>query len=291
MLVKPSLAQRPLNNHFELSALPASNVKGKQNFRPVRLIPAALAILVQCAAFISLVAISWFAGLLANVYFSTTLSVSTITLVLMQALLAACFSYWVGMARWWRWIHFSFPVALWGMLHWHLPTEIYLIGFMISLSLYWTTFRSQVPFFPSKPIVWQQVAKIIPKDKPLRLIDIGSGLGDMSMCIAKLRPDSHIEGIEIAPLPWLISYVRGKMRRSAATFKIGDYHTLNFANYDVIFAYLSPVAMITLWEKASHEMLPGSLLISLEFEIPEVKPTLRIASMSNSPIIYVWKIP
>jgi hypothetical protein len=291
MLVKPSLAQRPLNNHFELSALPTSNVKGKQNFRPVRLIPAALAILVQCAAFISLVAISWLAGLLANVYFSTTLNVSTITLVLMQALLAACFSCWVGMARWWRWIHFSFPVALWGMLNWHLPTEIYLIGFMISLSLYWTTFRSQVPFFPSRPIVWQQVAKIIPKDKPLRLIDIGSGLGDMSMYIAKLRPDSHIEGIEIAPLPWLISYVRGKMRRSTATFKIGDYHTLNFANYDVIFAYLSPAAMLTLWEKASHEMLPGSLLISLEFEIPEVKPTLRIASMSNSPIIYVWKIP
>jgi len=139
-------------------------------------------------------------------------------------------------------------------------------------------------------VVWQQVANIIPQDNPVRLIDIGSGLGDMSMYMAKTRPDSQIEGIEIAPLPWVISFIRAKFRRSSAKFILGNYQALDFANYDVIFAYLSPAAMRMLWDKASKEMRPGSLLISLEFEIPGVPENIRILGNKNTPEIYVWKI-
>jgi hypothetical protein len=45
-----------------------------------------------------------------------------------------------------------------------------------------------------------------------------------------------------------------------------------------------------LWEKASQEMRSGSLLISLEFEIPGVIENMQIAGNENSPSIYVWKI-
>lgn len=256
----------------------------------IRAVPAALAMLIQCAALITVIAMASAVSFLASEYSHTTLSVSLVTFVLMQAVTASVFSYLIGMASWWRWIHFSFPLAIWVMSSWQVPSEIYLAGFIISLSLFWTTFRSQVPFFPSRPIVWQQVANIIPQDKPIRLIDIGCGLGDMAMHIAKVRPESRIEGIEIAPLPWLISYVRGKIKHSTATFTMGDYRALNFANHDVIFAYLSPAAMVSLWQKASLEMLPGSLLISLEFEIPGITPTMCIAGSNHSPTIYVWKM-
>lgn len=294
-LEKHQLTQFRLNSDIEFDAF--ANTKPRPKNTPIitqskiRFVPATLAMLVQCAALVSVIASSWLLGLISTVYFHSTFSVTILTLVLIQALMATLFSHFVGMASWWRWIHFSFPLAIWGMSIWPVPSEFYLAGFIISLSLFWTTFRSQVPFFPSRPIVWQQVAKVIPQDKPVRLIDIGSGLGDMAMHMSKLRPDSQIEGIEIAPLPWLISYVRTKIRRSSAVFKMGDYQTLDFANYDVIFAYLSPAAMRTLWEKASQEMQSGSLLISLEFEIPGVVPSTRIKGSENSPMIYVWKIP
>lgn len=284
------LTQHQLNGDVELEMLSPQPLL-KRISTKMRLVPATLAILIQCVALITVIASSSAIYLVAAVYFDVNLSFPIFTLVLMQALLATLFSYLVVMASWWRWIHFCFPVAVWVMSGWHVPNEIYLAGFIISLSLFWTTFRSQVPFFPSRPIVWQQVAKLIPQDKPVRLIDIGSGLGDMAMHIAKLRPDSHIEGIEIAPLPWVISYVRAKIRRSSATFKMGDYRALDFANYDVIFAYLSPAAMLNLWGKASQEMLPGSLLISLEFEIPGVTPSMCIPGNKKSPMIYVWKMP
>lgn len=287
-------SQRSLNQVIKSERLVSKKSLLKRIFDSLRakidLAPATLAILIQCTAFIVLVTGAWMTGWLAAVYFKTDLTFSVFTLVLMQALLAAILSYLAGMDSWWRWIHLGFPIAAWGMSQWHVPNELYLTGFIISLSLFWTTFRTQVPFFPSRPIVWEQVAKIIRQTKPIRLIDIGSGLGDMSMYIAKIRPDSHIEGIEIAPLPWIISFIRAKFRRSSAVFKLGDYTALDFANYDVIFAYLSPAAMLTLWEKASQELLPGSMLISLEFEIPGIEPTMRIAGNNSSPDIYVWKI-
>jgi len=257
----------------------------------VHLKPGTLAVLVQCIAFMSVLVFSWGIHFVAAVYYEADWTFSLLTLVQIQALLAAIFSYLAGMSSWWRWIHLGFPIAIWSMFSWHVPNEYYLAGFIISLSLFWTTFRSQVPFFPSRPAVWRQVSKLMPMGKSVRLIDIGSGLGDMPMYIAKVRQECHIEGIEIAPLPWLISFLRKKILRSSAIFRLGDYRALDFANYDVIFAYLSPAAMLALWGKASREMKSGSLLISLEFEIPGVVPSMRIAGNKNSPMIYVWRMP
>jgi len=254
------------------------------------LAPATLAVLVQGAAVLTVLASSWAIYLLAAICLDTDLSFPIFTLVIMQATFAALFSSVSGMASWWRWIHLGFPLAIWGMSTWHIPNEFYMAGFIISLSLFWTTFRSQVPFFPSRPGTWQHLAKLMPQDKPMRMIDIGSGLGDMSMHIAKVRPLSKVEGIEIAPLPWLISYIRAVMRRSTAVFRMGDYRELDFANYDVIFAYLSPAAMLALWQKASKEMRPGSMLVSLEFEIPSITPTICIPADQQSPAMYVWHI-
>jgi predicted O-methyltransferase YrrM len=51
---------------------------------------------------------------------------------------------------------------------------------------------------------------------------------------------------------------------------------LDFAQFDVVFAYLSPAAMPELWKKAQREMRPGSLLISYEFPIEGVEPNLIV---------------
>jgi len=250
----------------------------------LRLVPATLAVLVQCAALIFV----FLCILVVN--FIIPLHFPIFVLVLMQAMLATGFCVMTGMASWWRWIHFCFPIALWGMSMWHVPNDVYLVGFLVSLSLYWTTFRSQVPFYPSRPIVWEKVAELIPSDRAIRMIDIGSGLGGLSMHIAKTRPASQIEGIEIAPLPWLVSRLRAYLTHSNATFKLGDYHQLDFSQYDVVFAYLSPAAMTALWQKAHQEMHLGSMLISYEFEIPDVKPSFCIEGAKQMPAIYVWKM-
>lgn len=239
--------------------------------------PATLAVLLQVVA------------LTIVIFVSRNITLSGLQLVLLQAVAATMLSLVMGMATWWRYIHFCFPLALYFCADLPIPDEFYLVSFLFTLALFWTTFRSQVPFFPSFPTVWKQVAELLPEAQSLKLIDIGSGLGDMPMYIAKVRPNSLVEGIEVAPLPWAISYFRSKMARSRAAFKLGDYNALNFADYDVVFAYLSPAAMVDLWAKAKDEMRSGSILISLAFEVPGVQPSMMLKANENSPSLYVWR--
>ncbi len=252
--------------------------------------PATLAVLIQCIALLMVFFVARFSHWLATTSYAIDFTLSIFSLVLLQAVFSSLLAALAGMAKWWRWIHFGFPIAMFFVSHLNISSEFFLVGFIVTLSLYWTTYRTQVPFYPSRPVIWQQVAGLIANDKPMRVIDIGSGLGDMSMYISKIRPNSLIEGIEIAPLPWMISVARSKLKRSAAIFKMGDYRELDFANYDVIFAYLSPAAMPALWQKAKAEMQLNSLLISYEFEIIGVLPTQVITNNSNSKRLYVWKI-
>lgn len=256
-------------------------------FDKINLKPATLAVLIQLTALFSIFSFVW----IISTYSPYLLDdVPVWFFIFAHATTAVCFANMMNMARWWRWIHFFFPLAVWLMSQLHVPNAVYLVGFLLSLGLYWTTFRTQVPFFPSASIVRQQVLTLIPQSQSLRIIDIGSGLGDMSMSIAKARPQCLVEGIEIAPLPWLISLMRAKFTHSRVDFKIGDYRLLNFADYDLIFAYLSPAAMHALWQKAKSEMRPGTLLVSYEFEIHDVEPTKVIRHLGSERMLYVWRV-
>jgi predicted O-methyltransferase YrrM len=84
--------------------------------------------------------------------------------------------------------------------------------------------------------------------------------------------------------------LRSRIRQSNAHFIRGDYDRLDFASYDVVFAYLSPAAMPALWQKANVEMRKGSLLLSYEFDIPGVEPHFARAPVHGGPLLYGWRI-
>jgi cyclopropane fatty-acyl-phospholipid synthase-like methyltransferase len=128
----------------------------------------------------------------------------------------------------------------------------------------------------------------LPPGRPLRLIDIGSGLGGLVLYLARLRPDADCGGIELAPLPWLVSRLRARLAGSGARFLLGDYENLDFSRYDAVFAYLSPAAMAGLWRKAAAEMRPGSMLISYEFAIDARAPDQTIHATQGGDALYIW---
>jgi SAM-dependent methyltransferase len=206
---------------------------------------------------------------------------------LLQGGLAALLSWRCRLATWWRPIQLLFPLALLATQALALPPHYFLGGFLLLLGWYWSTFRTQVPFYPSSPRTWDAVAQLLPQ-RSLHVIDIGSGLGGMVLDLARRRPDSTVSGIELAPLPWLLSVVRARLTRSPARFTRGDYEHLDFAQYDVVFAYLSPAVMDRLWLKAKHEMRSGSMLLSYEFNIAAKTADKTIAATSVGPALYVW---
>jgi SAM-dependent methyltransferase len=207
---------------------------------------------------------------------------------LLQGALAAALSWRCGLASWWRPIQLLFPPTLLAAQSLQLPPVVFLLAFLFLLALYWSTFRTQVPFYPSGAPVWDAVAQLLPAQRPARLVDIGSGLGGLVLNLARRRPDCACSGIELAPLPWLCSVLRARLAGSAARFVRGDYERLDFGQYDVVFAYLSPAAMAALWRKAAREMRPGSMLLSYEFCIAEKPPDRSIAATVSGPALYVW---
>jgi hypothetical protein len=94
-------------------------------------------------------------------------------------------------------------------------------------------------------------------------------------------------------LPWLVSQLRLTGHQGNAQFLRNNYEQFNFADFDVVFAYLSPAAMPALWEKAKAEMRPGSMLVSYEFPIVGVTEHLAI-NPDNNPMnhrkLYVWHL-
>jgi hypothetical protein len=243
--------------------------------------PAVAALLLQAAAFpLTLAAVYLLA--------SAGLPMSYLGVAIVQGAIAAALSWWRGLASWWRPIQFCFPLALFGAAQLAIPPLAFFAVFLFLLLLYWSTYRTQVPYYPSNRHVWDAVAALLPKKDHLRVIDIGSGLGGLVLDLARRVPGIEAIGIELAPLPWLASSLRARLAGSRARFIRGDYERLDFADYDVVFAYLSPAAMAALWRKAAREMRPGSLLLSYEFVIDDRLPNRTVYPTEGGPALHIW---
>lgn len=245
--------------------------------------PAVQALLIQAA---SLPLVFAFASLL---FWMTEVQLTIAYAALVQGGIAALLTRLRAMAPWWVIMQFLFPIALLVASVLHLPSWIYLAAFLSLLCLYWTTFRTQVPYYPSTRAVWDAVNGVIPEGRSIRFIDIGSGFGGLVMYLARLRPESRFIGIESAPLPWFASFLRARLAGSAGQFARGDYVGIDFAEYDVVFAYLSPAAMPALWEKACAEMRHDTLLLSYEFPIPGTDPHFVHQPAEHGPALYGWR--
>lgn len=242
--------------------------------------PAVTALLLQLAAIPLTLAATW---LLAG----TGVPMSYLGVALVQGLVAAGLAWWRGLASWWRLIQLLFPLALYAAAQFDVAPGAYLALFLFLLLLYWSTYRTQVPYYPSNRRVWDAVAQLLPAQGRVRVIDIGSGLGGFVLDLAR-RPGIVATGIELAPLPWLVSSLRAKAQGSPARFIRGDYEALDFAQYDLVFAYLSPAAMDALWRKAAREMRPETLLVSYEFGIGGRVADRTVYPTNGGPALHIW---
>jgi len=228
----------------------------------------------------------------------TGLQPSVLTFALLCGLLAMSLSYLAGLARWWLAIQLAFAPALVMMLTLNIPPYLFLVAFLIMLAVYWSTFSTQVPLYLSSNKVWHALETLLPEpqaSKTLRFIDLGSGLGGVLTHLARVRPDGHYTGVESAPLPLLWSWLRIRGYPNCAVHwgSIWDdkIEACHLGQYDVVFAYLSPVPMEKLWHKARAEMRPGTVFISSTFTIPEQSPhqTIQIDDLHHSTLL-VWSM-
>ena len=174
----------------------------------------------------------------------TGVEVSPLQTALACGALASLLSHAFGLAPWWLPIQFLFAPALLVSLALGLPPTYYLVVFLILLAIYWSVFRSQVPLYLSSRKVWQAVESLLPEDRAYEFVDVGSGLGGLLSYLSRQRPNSFHMGIELAPLPFLATWLRLRIWRTPnCRVTWGSYWDADLSRYDVVFAYLSPAQM------------------------------------------------
>lgn len=247
--------------------------------------PSAQALLIQ------LVATAFVLMVVAPTMQLAAIAPTLFVLALVQGSLAAVLSVWRGLAPWWLPIQAAFAPGLVATLSLNLQPGWFLGAFLLMAVLYWSTFRTQVPLFLSNGKARDALAALLPAKRDFAFLDLGSGFGGLLASLSEARPDGRYYGIEAAPLPFAIGWLRVRRGRGNVRTSWGDFWLHSLAGYDVVYAYLSPVAMASLWAKARSEMRPGSLLISNSFIVPGVPPD-QVVSLGDAKrsALYVWRI-
>jgi SAM-dependent methyltransferase len=203
---------------------------------------------------------------------------------------AAIVSHALGAPRWWQPIHLAFaPLVLLGLWA-DLPPLLWLILFATCLAVFWRTDVSRVPLFLSNLKTTEAVAVLLPAI-PSFVLDAGCGNGTHLARLAQLRPDCEFVGIEHAPATYLLARVL-TAKYTNVHIRYGDFWKQRFTPFDVIYAFLSPVPMEALWQKACAEMRPGTRLISNSFAIDSV-PASRVISVDDArqTQLYLYDLP
>jgi SAM-dependent methyltransferase len=212
-------------------------------------------------------------------------------LALSQGAIAAGLSHLWRQPAWWPPLHFGFLPTILLARQASVPAWAYLAAFLLLVLFYWSTFRTRVPLYLSDRKAWQALTPLLPETQAFRFIDLGSGLGDVLFYLAPRFPQGRFYGTEIAPAPWLISRLRARFKHSRVSFMRRDYTILNLADFDVVFAFLSPAAMPALWRQAQAQMHSGSLFISLSFAVDTRQPDHVVTLAEGARhTLYAWRM-
>jgi hypothetical protein len=188
---------------------------------------------------------------------------------------------------WWRQlIHLLFAPLFWGASQLSISPLWYLAAFVVLLLVFRSAARGQIPLYPSGRGAARRLSLLLARDSAL--LDAGAGVASLLLPLARMRPDLRLVGIENAPLPWLIGWLR--TCGSGIDWRWGDFWQHSLSPYQAVYCFLSPAPMPELWRKVCWEMQPGSLFISNAFPVPGIEAdTLR--ARESGLTLYIYRIP
>jgi len=196
----------------------------------------------------------------------------------------------LGLSRPWIYLNALLPLGI--LLTTLLPVSVTLLTLLLLfvILLYIPTLISGVPYYPTSIPVYEHVLSLIPKDKSIRFLDLGSGFGALLNFLSKNRTDSFFFGVELSPLAWFVSKIRFMFTKNCRV-EFKDIWQTNLGEYDFVYSFLAPGPMKRLWTKAKKEMRPGSIFVTNTFQVPDAAPhqTISLADSKQS-ALYVFKL-
>lgn len=191
---------------------------------------------------------------------------------------------------WWIPIHLLFLPSVFISFMLMLPAWLYLIIAITLTLVFWGTIRGDVPLFLSSSEVTQAIATVLQQERAGNFADLGAGIGSVAFPIAKRFNEIKVDAWELAPIPWLISKMRGRTIPNYTAYRQNFFHA-NIERYDVIFAFLSPAVMPEIGAKIKHNMRSGTLFVSSSFPVPDWQPeSIKHIDDRRKTVLFCYRI-
>lgn len=194
------------------------------------------------------------------------------------------------------WILFmaALPALFYLALIADLPIWVPGAGLLLLVLVLRNVIGDRVPLYLSNRETMDKLSALLAQDRPVSLLDLGCGTGSVPLALARRQtnPDSRFVGIENAPLPYAIARVRAMLAGDRRIqIRWGSLWNIDLADWDLVYAFLSPHPMTELFKKAHAEMSPGSIFISNSFEVPGHEPNRRLPIVTGrATALLLWNI-
>ena len=161
-----------------------------------------------------------------------------------------------------------------------VPGWVWLLPLGVLLTAYPLRAWCDAPLFPTPRDAFDGLAQLLPLPAGARLLDAGCGLGHGLSALRAAWPTAHLAGIEWSwPLRLLAA-----LRCPWAKLRQGDMWAADWAGHDLVYLFQRPESMARAWAKACAELAPGAWLLSLDFEVPGIEPSLVLRRPGKQPI-------
>lgn len=205
-------------------------------------------------------------------------------------LLAAAVGVVLSLAgkSWWRrsMIAAGFPVSLALSGASVLPAWGWLL-LLLSLTLvYPLNAWRDAPLFPTPAHALRALAKSAPLPAGAMLLDAGCGLGHGLGALRDAYPSARLHGVEWS---WPLRAACA-LRCPWARVRQGDIWRTDWSPYALVYLFQRPESMARAVVKAEMQMLPGSWLVSLEFEARELRAEVVLTVPDGRPL-WLYRTP
>ncbi len=183
---------------------------------------------------------------------------------------------------WWRRLIIAagFPLALALSGNAVLPPWAWLALLGLLATVYPLHAWRDAPLFPTPAHALQSLAQQAPLPAGARVLDAGCGLGHGLAALREAYPLAQLHGIEWS---WPLRVVCA-LRCPWSSVRQGDMWGADWRGYDLVYLFQRPESMARAVEKAGRELLPGSWLVSLEFEARQLQPTHKRILPDGRPV-------
>ncbi len=194
----------------------------------------------------------------------------------------------LGSTRWRRvFIAAGFPLSLAASgLAGTLPGWAWLLPLVLLALLYPLNTWRDAPLFPTPRGALTGLGQAVPLRDGARIVDAGCGLGAGLLELRRVYPRAQIVGWEWSlPLRLLCA-----PRCRFAQVRRADIWGADWAGFDMIYLFQRPESMQRAANKAAAELKAGAWLVSLEFEVPSLRPQ-AVLELGAGRRVWAYRVP